>query len=43
MASSIGRMALSYIAMPPEDDSDVADHLARLFEPVIASVARSVA
>lgn len=43
VASSIGRMALSYIAMPPEDDSDVADHLARLFEPVIASVARSVA
>lgn len=43
VASSIGRMALSYIAMPPEDDSDVADHLARLFEPVIASVARSAA
>lgn len=43
VASPIGRMALSYIAMPPEDDSDVADHLARLFEPVIASVARSVA
>lgn len=43
VSSSIGRMGLSYIAMPPEDDGDVADHLARLFEPVIASVARSVA
>jgi AcrR family transcriptional regulator len=43
VSSSIGRMALSYIAMPPEDDSDVADHLAQLFEPVIASIARSAA
>ncbi len=43
VASSVGRMALSYIAMPPEDDSDVADHLALLFEPVIWAVARSVA
>ncbi|MGZ8176683.1 TetR family transcriptional regulator [Williamsia sp. SKLECPSW1] len=43
VSSSIGRMGLSYIAMPPEDDSDVAEHLAQLFEPVIVSVARSVA
>ncbi|GAA2066014.1 TetR/AcrR family transcriptional regulator [Williamsia deligens] len=43
VSSSIGRMALSYIAMPPEDDGDVADHLAHLFEPVIAAVARSAA
>lgn len=32
---AISRMALSYIAMPPEGDRDVADDLAAIFAPVV--------
>ncbi|MBT0565699.1 TetR/AcrR family transcriptional regulator [Williamsia sp. CHRR-6] len=37
---AISRMALSYIAMPPEGDRDVADDLAGIFAPVLLSAAR---
>ena len=36
---AISRMALSYIAMPPEGDRDVADDLAEIFAPVLTSAA----
>ncbi len=36
---AISRMALSYIAMPPEGDRDVPDDLAEIFAPVLLSAA----
>ncbi|MFW0792089.1 TetR family transcriptional regulator [Gordonia sp. CPCC 205333] len=38
IARAITRMALSYVAMPPEGDRDVADDLAKVMGPAITAV-----
>lgn len=43
LARGIARLAISYIAMPPESDRDVADELARVFTPFVEAIGAGAA